>query len=330
MTAASCKHDLPTSSIHKEKDMNTSIDHASSVRCGPFTRAAIVTRIGAPNMLKTVSTLAAFLSARGTSFVIETNSARNLGVRDYPIMTVEEIGRSADVAIVLGGDGTMLRTARQLAPFHTPLIGINHGRLGFMTDVHLEDMIPTLDAILEGSCEAESRELLEGKIMRGDQVLFEGLALNDIVIARKARIGLIELGIKVNNHFMSRTRSDGVIISSPTGSTAYGLAAGGPILHPRLMGIALTPIAPQALSNRPIIVPAEGHIEVTVLSGRDATSNFDMQNFTDVQMGDRILVKKSSSAVIFLHPKGWNHFDTLRDKLHWHEFPSADGSLYKG
>jgi NAD+ kinase len=329
MTAASGELGLLNSSVYKEKDMY-SRDHISGSPCGPFKCAAIVTRIGAQHMSKTVSTLVHFLSARGTAFVLEANSARNLGLRDLPVMTAEEIGRNADVAIVLGGDGTMLRIARQLAAFHTPLIGINHGRVGFMTDVHLEDMISALDAILEGSCESESRAFLEGRIMRGNQVLFEGLALNDIVVARKATIGLIEVGITINDHFMSRTRSDGVIISSPTGSTAYGLGAGGPILHPRLNGIALTPIAPQALSNRPIIVPVESHIEVEVLSEREATSNFDMQNFTDVQMGDRILVKKSSSTAIFLHPKGWNHFDTLRDKLHWHEFPSSDGSLYKG
>lgn len=329
MPVASYQLNLLTAPIYNEKDMY-SITPSSDLACGPFKCAAIVTRMGAPNISNTVSTLVHFLAARGTAFVLEANSARNLGLHDYSVMTPAEIGRSADVAIVIGGDGTMLRIARQLAPFNTPLIGINHGRLGFMTDVALEDMIPTLDIILGGECEAESRSLLEGKIMRGNQPIFAGAALNDIAIARKERIGLIELGITVNDHFMSRTRSDGVIVSSPTGSTAYGLAAGGPILHPRLAGIALTPIAPQALSNRPIIVPQDGHIEITVLSGRDATANFDMQTFTDVQMGDRIVIRQSDHSATFLHPRGWNHYDTLRNKLHWHEFPSSDGSLYRG
>jgi NAD+ kinase len=292
-----------------------------------FKYAALIGKPNAPYICASFCLLADFLKARGTAFCLETETARFLGIHNYPILTPQEIGHRSDVAIVLGGDGMMLGIARQLAPFNIPLIGINHGRLGFMTDVALEEMIPTLDTILRGECESEYRSLLDATIFRGENVVFQGVALNDVVIARKARIGLIELGISVNHHFMSRQRADGVIISSPTGSTAYGLAAGGPILHPSLCGIALTPIAPQALSNRPIIVREDARLEVTVLSGREATANFDMQSFADVHAGDRIVVTRSDHRVTFLHPKGWNYYDTLRNKLHWHEFPSADGSL---
>ena len=242
-------------------------------------------------------------------------------------MTTAEIGGSADVAIVLGGDGTMLGIARQLAPFNVPLIGVNQGRLGFMTDIPLERMLPALSDVLDGKGVSESRSLLEGIVEREGREIFRAVAFNDVVVSRGAGAGMVELGVEVDGHFMYNQRSDGLIISTPTGSTAYALSAGGPILHPGLGGIVLVPIAPHALSNRPIVLSDDCEIRIELASGRDCSVNFDMQSLTSLQHHDRVIVRRSEHAVHFLHPEGWSYYHTLREKLHWNEYPSVLGQL---
>jgi len=228
---------------------------------------------------------------------------------------------------VWGGDGTMLGIARQLAPFHVPLIGINQGRLGFMTDIPIERMIPVLAEILAGKSKAEKRTLLEGRVLRNGVMIACGLAVNDVVVARGAGAGMVELKVTVDDHFMYNQRSDGLIISTPTGSTAYALSAGGPLLHPSLGGVVLVPIAPHALSNRPIVVPDSSEIMVQIVSGRDISVNFDMQTFASLMHGDQIVISRSPNSITFLHPEGWSYYDTLREKLHWNEYPSGEGKL---
>lgn len=242
-------------------------------------------------------------------------------------MTPEEIGQTADLVIVVGGDGTMLRIAGRLAPFGIPLIGINQSGRGFMTDIPQGRMIVTLENIFKGEFEAERRGLLEGAVLRNDNEVFGCLALNDVVLARGAHAGLIELHVLVDRRFMYGQRSDGLIVSSSTGSTAYGLALGGPVLHPRLGGIALTPIAPHALSNRPIVVPDASEITIEFVGGRDAIVNFDMKSFANLQQHDRVRVRRSRHTVTFLHPRGWNYYEMLREKLHWNEYPTSAGVL---
>jgi NAD+ kinase len=259
--------------------------------------------------------------------VLEAETASHLGMDDLPAMSPADIGQHADAAIVMGGDGTMLGLARQLAPYDVPLIGINQGRLGFMTDIPLEGMLPVLEQMLTGSYKAERRTLLEGRVMRDGQTIHVGLAVNDVVVSRGAGAGMAELTVDVDNHFMYNQRSDGLIISTPTGSTAYALSAGGPLLHPTLGGIVLVPIAPHALSNRPIVLPDSSEIQIEIKRGRDITVNFDMQTFASLQAQDRILIKRSPHSITFLHPEGWSYYNTLREKLHWNEYPSGDGKL---
>ncbi|HEY5800254.1 MAG TPA: NAD kinase, partial [Burkholderiaceae bacterium] len=269
--------------------------------------------------------LADALTQAGHAPVLEQSTAEHLAIADLAVMTADEIGARADLAIVLGGDGTMLGIARQLAPYDVPLVGINLGRLGFMTDIPLERMMPVLAEIVDGKYSSERRSLLEGRVMRGDDVIFEALALNDIVVARGAGAGMAELRVEVDGHFMYNQRADGLIISTPTGSTAYALSAGGPLLHPSLHGIVLVAIAPHALSNRPIVVPDGSEIAIEIVRGRGMTLNFDMQSFASLQLHDRIVLHRSSHSVTFLHPAGWNYYDTLREKLHWNEFPTVPG-----
>jgi NAD+ kinase len=229
--------------------------------------------------------------------------------------------------VVLGGDGTMLGIARQLAPFGVPLIGVNQGRLGFMTDIPSDRMLPVLGEMLDGKLESEQRTLLEGTVVRDGRAIAHGFAFNDVVVARGSGTGMIELRVNVDGHFMYDQRSDGLIVATPTGSTAYALSAGGPLLQPQLGGIVMVPIAPHALSNRPIVLSDDRVIEIELSSGRDCSVNFDMQSVNTLQLHDRILVKRSQHKVTFLHPEGWSYFDTLREKLHWNEYPSTAGQL---
>ncbi len=239
-------------------------------------------------------------------------------------MNVTQIGLNVDVALVLGGDGTMLGIARQLASFDIPLIGINMGRLGFMTDISRDRMLPVVLEILGGNYKSERRSMLEGRVIRNDEAIFFGLAVNDVVVARGSGAGMVELRVDVEDHFMYNQRSDGLILATPTGSTAYSLSAGGPLMHPSLNGIVLVPIAPHALSNRPIVVPDACEILIEVVNGRDISINFDMQTFTSLMPRDRVSIKRSQHTVTFLHPVDWSFYDTLRHKLHWNEMPSSD------
>lgn len=292
-----------------------------------FRTVAIVGKYMAAGIAEALSEIARFLTQSGHTVVFETETARNVGLQGIVAMTPVEIGQHADVAIVVGGDGTMLGIARQLACYDVPLIGINQGRLGFMTDISQESMISVLEEMLSGKLESESRSLLEGTVLRDGVQIFKALAFNDVVVSRGAGSGMAELKVEVDGRFMYNQRSDGLIVATPTGSTAYALSAGGPLLHPSLSGIVLVPIAPHALSNRPIVVPDSSTIEVEIMGGRDITANFDMQSLTSLQHHDRIVIRRSAHTITFLHPQGWSYYDTLREKLHWHEYPSAEGRL---
>ncbi|MFT5532322.1 MAG: NAD+ kinase [Burkholderiaceae bacterium] len=293
----------------------------------PLKTIAIVGKPTAAGIAQSLCEIADFLVATGHVVVLEHETALSTGMTCYPQMTPEQIGTSVDAAIVVGGDGTMLGIARQLAPYDVPLIGINQGRLGFMTDIPLDRMMPLLTAMLDGKIESERRSLLEGVVYREGLPIFNALAFNDVVVSRGTGSGMVELRVDVDGHFMYNQRSDGLIVATPTGSTAYSLSAGGPLLHPSLGGIVLVPIAPHALSNRPIVLPDYSEIVITVISGRDTSVNFDMQSLASLQLHDRIVIRRSAHTITFLHPPGWSYYDTLREKLHWNEYPSVEGRL---
>jgi NAD+ kinase len=298
---------------------------------------AIVGKPMAAGITRTLIELAGFLRASGRMVMFEADTAASIASTEsaavaaefaqYPALSPAGIGKQADAAIVVGGDGTMLGIARQLAPYPVPLIGINQGRLGFMTDIPAERMLATLAEMLDGDYESERRTLLEGKVVRRGKPIFEALAFNDVVVARGTGAGMVELRVDVDGHFMYNQRSDGLIVATPTGSTAYSLSAGGPLLHPSLGGIVLVPIAPHALSNRPIVVTDKSEIVIEVIAGRDVSVNFDMQSLARMEHHDQVVIRRSAHTITFLHPRGWNYYDTLREKLHWNEYPSADGQL---
>ncbi len=212
----------------------------------------------------------------------------------------------------------MLGFGRKLAPYGVPLIGVNQGRLGFITDIALNQFEEVLRPMLRGQYEVDDRSLMHGKVWRDGHCVFEALAMNDVVVNRGSTAGMVELRVEVDGHFVARQRADGLIIATPTGSTAYALSAGGPLLYPNLSGWVMVPIAPHTLSNRPLVLADPGEIVIDLVAG-DASANFDMQSLASLLVGDRITVRRSEHHARFLHPVGWSYFDTLREKLHWNE-----------
>ena len=267
----------------------------------------------------TLQEIAEFLAAQGCEVVLERDTAAKTGLAGLPTADVASIGSQCDLGLVVGGDGTMLGIGRQLGRYGVPLIGINQGRLGFITDISLDQYRNVLPPMLAGEYEEDLRSLMHAQVLRDGQCVFDALAMNDVVVNRGATSGMVELRVEVDGHFVANQRADGLIVASPTGSTAYALSAGGPLLHPAIAGWVLVPIAPHTLSNRPIVLPDGSEITIELVAGRDASANFDMQSLASLLHGDRITVRRSQHRVRFLHPKGWTYFDTLRKKLHWNE-----------
>lgn len=267
----------------------------------------------------TLEEIARFLASQGCRVAVESDTAANAALSGYPTLDVGAIGAQCDLGLVVGGDGTMLGIGRQLARHGVPLIGINQGRLGFITDIALDQYRNVLPPMLAGEYVEDERTLMQACVMRDGECVFEAHAMNDVVVNRGATSGMVELRVEVDGHFVANQRADGLIVATPTGSTAYALSAGGPMLHPSNPGWVLVPIAPHTLSNRPLVLPDAVEVAIELVSGRDASANFDMQSLASLVHGDRILVRRSQHKVRFLHPRGWTWFDTLRRKLHWNE-----------
>ncbi len=260
-----------------------------------------------------------FLVAQGCEVAFDRDTAAHAGIQGHPVLDLAGIGAQCDLCVVVGGDGTMLGVGRQLARHDIPLIGINQGRLGFITDIPLDGYREALASMLQGAYDEDRRSLMHARVMRDGHCVFDALALNDVVVNRGATSGMVELRVEVDGHFVASQRADGLIVASPTGSTAYALSAGGPLLHPSIPGWVLVPIAPHTLSNRPLVLHDASEVSIEVVAGRDASANFDMQSLASLLHGDRIIVRRSQHQVRFLHPRGWSYFDTLRKKLHWNE-----------
>ena len=244
-----------------------------------FRHAALVGKYQAQGIRGVLEEIADFLVRQGLEVSLEKQTAQSTGVTGYGALTPAQLGAECDLAFVVGGDGTMLGIARQLAHHGTPLVGINQGRLGFMTDVPLSQFAQVLAPMIAGDYEEERRTMLEGGVWRDGQCIFEAFAMNDVVVSRGAAAGMVELKVDIGDEFVANLRADGLIVASPTGSTAYALSAGGPILHPGIAGWVLVPIAPHDLSNRPIVLPDTGEISVEIVAGREASVSFDMQSW---------------------------------------------------
>jgi NAD+ kinase len=284
-----------------------------------FRHVALVGKPQAPGMRPVLEEIAQFLVRQGLEVAIERETADAAGMAEHGVMGRSELGKHCDLAVVVGGDGTMLGIARELAQYQVPLVGVNQGRLGFITDVPVGQVLEALAPIIAGDYEEEHRAMLDGSVWRDGEQIFESVSMNDVVVSRGATAGMVELSVHIGDDLIANIRADGLIVASPTGSTAYALSAGGPILHPGIAGWVLVPIASHTLSNRPIVLPDEGEIRIEIVAGKDASANFDMQSLASLLHGDQVRVRRSAHKVRFLHPLGWSYYATLRRKLRWYE-----------
>jgi NAD+ kinase len=281
-----------------------------------FRRIALIGKLPSVGIEASLRELDEYLRSRGCEVLVEKDTAQVLGGRgaDY-----ETLGKRCELAVVIGGDGTMLAAARSLVRHHVPVVGVNQGRVGFMTDIGHEDMKSGIGAILDGRGTLEDRALLDAEILRDGSEVLRTIALNEAVLGKGAEARLIEFEVLLDGEYMYTLRADGMIVATPTGSTAYAMSAQGPILHPAVPAFALVPLNPHTLSARPVSVSDRSSIEIKLLRAADARAHFDGFALTDMGEGDRLVLKRSADTVRFVHPPGYRYFATLREKLRWSE-----------
>lgn len=284
-----------------------------------FSRIALVGKVEDPRVADSMVALARHLRARGLAVLVDRGAAI-AGLPDgIDRRPVEEFGREADLIVAIGGDGTMLFAAQLAIGRGVPLLGINRGRLGFLTDVSPEEMLGTFDAVLEGRYETDSRQLLDAHLTLADGRAAEYRALNDVVVQRHESGRMVELETRIDDRFVNTHGGDGLVIASSTGSTAYALSCGGPIIHPALGAVVIAPISPHTLSDRPIVVGRESRIEVRLVARSAARAQItcDGALLGDLEERSRLRVGPSSESITLLHPQGHDYFRLLRSKLHW-------------
>ena len=284
-----------------------------------FKVIGIVTKPQAESVRETLHVLFAYLASKNCTIILDQKIPDAINNGSYESVDRETLGKRCDLVIAVGGDGTILNTARSLAHAHVPLVGINVGRLGFLADISPDDLETSLDEILTGHYREEQRFLLEMQVVRDNEVIFEGDAFNDVVVHIRNIARMLEFETRINDEFVNHQRADGIVISTPTGSTAYALSSGGPLLHATLEAIALVPISPHTLSSRPLVVDSSSLINILICNTNEgiAQVSCDGHLSTDVLVGDHIRIKRKHDEVTLLHPRQHNYFEILRAKLHW-------------
>ena len=286
-----------------------------------FNNIGIISKPHAETARQTLQTLCEFLKNKNCQIILDESTPDVINSCNFEKATRQEIGKLCDLVIVVGGDGTILNAVRSLSHAHVPIVGINVGRLGFLADISPDELEDSLDDILNGSYREEQRFLLEMQVIRDNKIIFEGDAFNDVVVHIRDVARMIEFETRINDEFVNHQRADGIVVSTPTGSTAYALSAGGPILHATLDAITLVPISPHTLSSRPLVINADSQIKILICNtkGGIAQATCDGHLSTDVHVGDHIKVKRKADKITLLHPKQHNYFEILRAKLHWSE-----------
>ncbi len=287
----------------------------------PFVRVGLVAKLQSELAAQTLQAVADWLVEQGREVYVEAATFASLKSQRWESLSFARLGQVIDVAIILGGDGTMLNAARHLVEYDVPLIGINLGRVGFLTDIAREDAIEVLKQIFAGQYFEEQRALIMGQVVRDGNVVAFSQALNDIVMSKGDLGRMIEFELAIDGQHVYVQRSDGMIVATPTGSTAYALSANGPILHPQVAGLALVPLCPHALTARPITVPDCVVLELKLLPGHVADVHFDGQGRVEMLPSDALRIRRAKHAARFLHPRGYDYFAMLREKLHWSATP---------
>jgi len=287
----------------------------------PVRTVALIGKYQSADVAESLLQLAAWFRNQGVMVLIEEGTAAWISAPGFAAVPYDLIGAQADVAVIVGGDGTLLNAARRLAEYGVPLVGVNQGRLGFMTDVPREEMIAGMTDLLAGRFRIERRFLLDAEVDRGGERVIRTLAFNDVVVSKGDSGRLIEIHVSVDDEFVYVLRADGMIVATPTGSTAYALAANGPVLHPAVAGIALVPLCPHALSYRPIAIGDHCRVTLSLVPPHDARVHFDGQARFDARPGDVVRLRRAQKEVVLLHPPGYGYFAMLRGKLHWSATP---------
>ncbi|GAB4258827.1 MAG: NAD(+) kinase [Methylomicrobium sp.] len=284
-----------------------------------FKSIGIIGKASDPGIADTLAILYLYLKQNNYSVVIDQQSASFIDEPTVEACAIETIGQKCDLVIAAGGDGTFLSAARAIAQYDIPLVGVNLGRLGFLVDISPHELLAKLNSILTGHFSEEKRYLLRTKIIRDGRVINEQTAVNEVVVHRWVTPSMIEIVTHINGVYLNSQRSDGLIVSTPTGSTAYSLSAGGPILHPSLNALVLVPLNPHALSNRPIVIDDSAEIEIGFCQTKqiNALVTCDHLEIPEVLISDKILIKKDPKPIRILHPEGHDFFEILRKKLNW-------------
>jgi NAD+ kinase len=286
-----------------------------------FNKIGIIGKHNDPNRGGTLTELLVYLGKREAEVLLDKRSLESAVANDqgYNFVDRPSMGENCDLIIVVGGDGTLLNAARDLVDYKVPLLGINLGRLGFLADVTPSELEESLDQIFSGIYKEDQRTLLQATVIRDGEQISHNTAFNDVVLHTRNVARMIEYETYINEQFVNVTRSDGLIVSTPTGSTAYALSGGGPIVHPELKALVLVPICPHTMSHRPIVVDADNKIEIIVSESNQAHAQCTCDGQVDLalQNGDRIVIEKKEHPIRLIHPASYNYFKLLRAKLHW-------------
>jgi NAD+ kinase len=286
----------------------------------PVRKCALIGRFVDPRVAESMSLLLPHLKERGIQVLLSEGADIPDGLNGVTRLPEEEVASLADLLIAIGGDGTLLYGARMVARHNVPLLGINRGRLGFLTDVMPQDMLPHVDAALEGQLASEERTLLRACLRRGDGTVVESLALNDIVLQKAATGRMLDFETRVNGRFVNSHSGDGIVVATATGSTAYALSCGGPIVEPHLDVLVMAPICAHTMSDRPIVVSARSHIEVKLIERYDTYAQVACDGVLlgamepDVDVLD---IEAAKERITLLHPPDHDYYCLLRSKLHW-------------
>ena len=285
-------------------------------------RIGVVVKPHQPDALTTLCRLTEWLNERDIGLVggseIERERIEHETGCAIDVATQAELAGQVDLILVLGGDGTMIATARMIGDTEVPVLGVNYGGLGYLAEFRIEELFAALESILAGNYKLQQRLMLSIELRRGEKIVTGNRVLNDAVVNKSALARIIEIETYLNEQFVNSFRADGLIVSTPTGSTAYNLSAGGPVIFPSMNAVVITPICPFTLSNRPIVVPDDSLIEVRLKTGNEEVAlTLDGQVGFPLQVGDRIVIRKSNTTFNLIQPANRNYFDVLRDKLKW-------------
>ena len=305
--------------VSDDIDLSVVTEHAQTLNRPVFQTVGLIAKLGDPRVGETLSRLVAMLRGRGLEVVLDHLSREAYSENDLAVVARDMLGRRCDLIIVVAGDGTFLSAARSLVGHDVPLLGVNLGRLGFLADVMPDEMCDRLNEVLDGEFVEERRFLLDVTVERSGRRIFSAPALNEAVTHKSSMARLVEFETHIDGHLVNSQRSDGLIVATPTGSTAYALSGGGPIVHPSLDAIVLVPICPHTLSSRPVVVGGESVVEVVLGDNAECSVQLSCDGQTTVELaaGDRISIRKRRPDLRLIHPAGHEYYATLRAKLHW-------------